>query len=277
MPLRVRLSIWNAIVIVGAICLLSMLTYAIEARSLAQDLDESLQAQAKNLTAIYQARANLSPRARERVIPQPSVFSGPTFYVQILDPDGNIVERSQSMNDRSLPIRLETLRRAADDQVAIETVQLDGRNVRLYTDDMISGDGEELLGYVQVARSLNALEDALGLLRRTLIGAGVLLLLISILVAWWLSGVSLRPIGRITQAAADISLSGRLDRRLPPERTRDEIARLVDTFNRMMGRLDDVFAAQKRFVPRLPRAAHAAYDDPRQSRAAAAERSRHPT
>src|SRR5437660_534933 len=133
MPLRVRLAIWNTIVIVGAICLLSTLTYAVEARSLAQDLDESLQTQARNLTVVYRARANLPPRTRERVIPQPSVFSAPTFHVQILDQDGIIVERTQSMGDRSFPVRPETLRQAGDGDDVFETVQLDGRNVRLYT------------------------------------------------------------------------------------------------------------------------------------------------
>jgi signal transduction histidine kinase len=246
MPLRIRLSIWNAIVIIGAICLLSATTYALEARSLAQDLDESLETQASNLTAVYQARASLPPRARERVVPQPSVFSAPTFHVQVLDPDGAAIERTASLGDRTLPVRPETLRRAGEGEEVYETVRLEGRNVRMYTVSLSTD--EEFLGYLQVARSLNALEDALGFLRRTLIGVGAGLLAISIIVSWFLAGISLRPIGRVTQAAQDISLSGRLDPRLPPVGSRDEIARLVQTFNRMMDRIELGFAAQKRFV-----------------------------
>jgi signal transduction histidine kinase len=45
-----------------------------------------------------------------------------------------------------------------------------------------------------------------------------------------------------------VSVSGRLDRRLTPVNTRDELARMVDMFNRMMDRLEDAFAAQRRFV-----------------------------
>ena len=246
MPLRLRLSIWNAVVIIGAIFVLSMLTYALEARSLKQDLDQSLESQSDNLANVYRVRASLSPRARERIIPQPSVFSAPTFYVQVLDLDGTVVERTPSMGERTLPVKRETLSRAAQGEPVFETVSLDGRNIRMYTDALVTDD--EFLGYIQVARSLTALEDALGFLRRTLIGAGALLLLISIIVAWFLAGFSLRPIGRVTQAAQDISLSGRLDRRLPPEGSRDEVARLVDTFNRMLDRIDATFTAQKRFV-----------------------------
>src|SRR4051812_28504843 len=122
MPLRLRLSILNAIVIVGAICLLSGLTYTIEARSLAQDLDESLAAQSRNLTAVYQARANLPPRTRERFIPQPSIFSAPAFHVQVLDPDGAIVEQTQSLGDRKLPIHDIALKGAGEGDPVFETV-----------------------------------------------------------------------------------------------------------------------------------------------------------
>src|SRR5207248_2104812 len=62
------------------------------------------------------------------------------------------------------------------------------------------------------------------------------------------AGLSLRPIGRLTQAARDIGLSGRLDKRLPPVNSRDEVARLVETFNHMMDRLESAFTAQRRFV-----------------------------
>jgi len=246
MPLRLRLCIWNALVIFGAICLLSTLTYAIEARSLAEDLDDSLETQGRNLTAVYQAKASLPPRTRERFIPQPSVFSAPAYHVQVLDPSGAIVERTQSLGERSLPIHEMALRRAGDGEAVFETFTVEGQNVRLYTAPLLAD--EEFLGYIQVARSLKALEDAMGFLRSTLMLAGAGLLSVSILVGWFLAGLSLRPIGRITQAAQDISLSGKLDRRLPLEGSRDEIARLVATFNRMMDRIDNGFAAQRRFV-----------------------------
>src|SRR6266511_4803344 len=111
MTLRVRLAVWNAAVIVGAICLLGALTYVVEARSLSQELDESIRAQARNLQTVYQVRATLTPRARERIIPQPSVFSAPAFHVQVIDPDGEVVERSAGLGARRLPIDPETLRR----------------------------------------------------------------------------------------------------------------------------------------------------------------------
>lgn len=246
MPLRLYLAICNALAIGAAIVLLGAVTYVVQARNLSQELDESLRNQARNLTNLYQVRASLSPRARERVIPQPSVFSAPAFHVQVLDPEGQIVERSAGLGNRRLPINPEALRHADEGQDALETVNLEGQDVRLFTVALVAD--EEFLGYLQVARSLEALEDALGYLRPTLIGGGALILFLSMVAAWLLAGMSLRPIVRIARAANEIGRSGRLERRLPPLRTGDEIAHLVQTFNRMMDRLESAFAAQRRFA-----------------------------
>jgi len=245
-PLRVRLALWNAAVIAGAICLFGALTYVVEARSLSQELDESIRGQSRNLQTVYQVRATLPPRARERVIPQPSVFSAPAYHVQVLDPEGNILERSAGLGSRQLPTSPASLKRSEEADGYFETVTLDAQDVRLHTTPLIAED--EFVGYLQVARSEETMENALDFLRNTLLGAGAGLLVVSMLVAWFLAGVPLRPIGRITQAARRVGLSGRLDQRLDALHTRDEIGRLVDTFNRMMDRLESAFTAQRRFV-----------------------------
>ncbi|MBM2810239.1 MAG: periplasmic sensor signal transduction histidine kinase [Chloroflexi bacterium] len=246
MPLRLRLTVLNALVIASAICLLGAFTYLIEARSLAEELDESLRSQGRILVNIYQVRAGLSPRTRERILPQPNVFAGPSFHVQVIDPDGEIMDRSAELGARRLPVKEQTLLRAGDNEQVFETVRLEGQNVRLLTVPLVAE--EEFLGYIQVARSLETIEDALEFLARSLLGVGAVLLVLTLAVSWALAVVSLSPIGRITQAAREVTRSGRLDRRLPPPRSRDEIGRLAETFNRMMDRLEGAFAAQRRFI-----------------------------
>ncbi len=246
MPIRLRLTIWNSLVIMGALLLLGGLTYAFEARSLTEEIDESLRGQARNLQSVYEVRAALPPRARERIIPQPSVFSAPAFHVQILDPNGEVVERTAALGGRRLPVYPGDLERAGSSEEVFRTITLDGQDVRVFLAPLATDD--EFLGYVQVARSLEALEDALELLARTLLGAGAALLVVSLVVAWLLAGASLRPVRRITEAAREIGFSAHLDRRLPAVGTRDEIARLGDTFNGMLDRLENVLNSQRRFV-----------------------------
>src|SRR5579862_1170209 len=226
--------------------LLSGLAYAQIANTLSQEIDDSLQNQATSLGDLYQAREALPQRARERLIPQPSLFSPTPYLVQILDADHNIVERSNTLENRDLPIHDEAISRADNEDQAYENIILDGQRLRLETLAVATDD--QSVGYVQIARSLQPMDAELALLRTTLVRAGAAMCLVSLGVAWLLAGAFLRPIARITQAARDIALSGRLDRRLPPLRSRDEVARLAETFNRMMERLETAFWAQRRFV-----------------------------
>ncbi|MSQ24233.1 MAG: HAMP domain-containing histidine kinase [Chloroflexi bacterium] len=246
MPIRLRLAILNATVLAGAIFLLSTFSYAQVSRNLAESLDESLRTQGDNLGTLFAARAGLPSPTDQRIIPQPGVFSSPSFLVQVLDPEGAVVERSSGLGNRLLPVNPEAVRTAGNGEAVYETVILDGQSVRLFTAPLFAD--EEFIGYIQVARSLQAAEQALNFLRSTLIPAGAALIAVAVAVAWWLAGASLNPLSRITRAAGEIALSGRLDRRLEQLKTRDEVADLTATFNRMMDRLEGAFAAQRRFV-----------------------------
>ena len=73
------------------------------------------------------------------------------------------------------------------------------------------------------------------------------LLLGSLGVGWYVAGLVLRPIGRISSVAREISatdLSQRIDLGGPSDELRD----LADTFDEMLARLDSAFENQRRFV-----------------------------
>lgn len=69
----------------------------------------------------------------------------------------------------------------------------------------------------------------------------------SLAIGWWLSGRVLRPVDRITAAAREISATD-LSRRIRLDGPDDELRRLADTVDGMLGRLDDAFTAQRRLV-----------------------------
>ncbi len=94
----------------------------------------------------------------------------------------------------------------------------------------------------------NPLERALLLELRTisLIGFGLVALLTSAC-AYWLAGLTLRPIKRVSEAAKRISAST-LDTRLALPGPRDEVKELADTFDSMLERLQSTFEQQGRFV-----------------------------
>lgn len=77
-------------------------------------------------------------------------------------------------------------------------------------------------------------------------GVGAIVVLIGSLLAWRLSDRILDPVEKVTQAARGISESD-LRRRIEVSGT-DEIARLAQTFNEMLDRLEEAFTTQRRFI-----------------------------
>ncbi len=78
-------------------------------------------------------------------------------------------------------------------------------------------------------------------------GALLLLTLASVYAGWLVAGRALRPISRITATARSIS-ERTLDARIALEGPRDELRELADTFDSMLGRLENAFESQRRFV-----------------------------
>ena len=69
----------------------------------------------------------------------------------------------------------------------------------------------------------------------------------SMLIGWYVSGLVLRPIGRITSVARDIQATD-LSRRIELEGPADELRDLGDTFDQMLDRLDQAFEDQRQFI-----------------------------
>jgi signal transduction histidine kinase len=91
----------------------------------------------------------------------------------------------------------------------------------------------------QLARPLN---DAL----QVFASVSVLALLVAGGVSWLIAGRVLAPIRLVRQTADQITETD-LRRRIP-ESGRDDVARLAQTFNRMLDRLEEAFAGQRRFL-----------------------------
>lgn len=77
-------------------------------------------------------------------------------------------------------------------------------------------------------------------------GVGAIVVLIGSLLAWRLADRILGPVKKVTEAARGISesdLRGRIE-----VSGADEVARLAETFNEMLDRLEEAFVTQRRFI-----------------------------
>jgi signal transduction histidine kinase len=69
----------------------------------------------------------------------------------------------------------------------------------------------------------------------------------SFVVGWFVAGIVLRPVERITRVAREIQATD-LSRRINLRGPNDELRRLADTFDAMLARLDAAFESQRRFI-----------------------------
>jgi signal transduction histidine kinase len=79
------------------------------------------------------------------------------------------------------------------------------------------------------------------------LGIGVIAAVVAIAGAWWLAGRFLQPLRAITATAQEISATN-LRRRLQLNGPDDELTQLGRTLDRLFGRLETSFEAQRRFV-----------------------------
>lgn len=92
-----------------------------------------------------------------------------------------------------------------------------------------------------------AAQAALGrLLTVSLITLAVFVLL-SVLLAWWMAGRVLRPVDVITGTARRLS-GENLNQRIALDAPPGELKRLADTFDDMLGRIEQLVTAQQRFA-----------------------------
>jgi len=89
--------------------------------------------------------------------------------------------------------------------------------------------------------------DLLEVFVRYTLVALVLLTVIGLAGGWFVAGIMLRPVRRITEASRLVR-DGSLDHRIRLPGSQNELAELADTFDEMLDRLHDAFEVQERFA-----------------------------
>jgi two-component system sensor histidine kinase MprB len=225
--LRWRIALALAAIAAGTTISVGIASYRATSTRLLQEIDSSL----------YQAWAKIE--VRPETLNDPGLLS--VYVVQAVRPDGDVLVTRGVDPVPTGP----GVADARDDRDAwsYDTVRVAGADFR-----MVSKMSDKLPGSVlQVGRSLEENDRVLHDLRnRTLLLVG--LVTASAAALGWLiaRGVS-GPLVRLTRAATDVQKSGRLDVEVPVG-GHDEVGRLGDAFNGMLGALASSRDDQRRLV-----------------------------
>jgi two-component system OmpR family sensor kinase len=253
MSIRLRLTLYYVSLLAVILIIFSGALYMILFISSLDEVDRTLQLRAtdvqNSITAALVIQADPAvalARGRVRLLPAADVFATPGVYVQLSRLDGTPFpgnSRSENLGDQYLTPTSAMLARVATG----ESIYANLTPLRLYVAPLKSPRGE-IIGFIEVAQSLEGVNSTLRRLATLFIGGITMSIVLAAVGGALLAQNALAPIDRITQTAHGITHSGDLTRRLEQGKTRDEVGRLAETFNEMLGRIEELFRSQQRFV-----------------------------
>jgi signal transduction histidine kinase len=230
--LRLRLALFGAAVVALTLVLFGALLYALLARGVLNDQDSALRARAGQAVAALGVAPDLTPRAP---VAPADLRTSNEIFVEVFDPNWSLVYSTGVLNGAA-PSIAPGLRTAAS-PAAFDT---EG-GLRLYALQFSSG-------FVVTGQSTRVPQSGLAGVRGFLIISGIPTLIAALAASWLVAGRALRPLKEVASAADEIGRARDFGRRLPKRRSRDEVALLSMSFNRMLEQLQDSFDSQRRFV-----------------------------
>jgi two-component system OmpR family sensor kinase len=252
MSIRLRLTFWYVSLLAVILIIFSGALYSVLAFSLYNEVDRTLETRAgevqRGVDAALQVQSDirlLLIRGRF-VLPSANVFATPGTYVQIMTPDGTVVSSSENLGNQSLAVDSSALDRVKDDNSVFSNSVVSGVPLRTYIAPLMARD--QIVGAIVVAQSIQPVLDTLRRLGTLLVIGIVGGLAFASIIGALLARSALAPIDRMTQSAHGIAKAGDLTRRVDQPKTRDEVGRLASTFNEMLGRIEELFRSQQRFV-----------------------------
>lgn len=244
--LKARVFLWHMVAVGLILAVASLGADWVFSRMVLGQFDQALLDLAENEAAAALADPTHPPRVHE-MSPRmaPPAFPRLDKFVQIVDLEGRVVARSANLGTARLPTPPPVLTRLRGGNRVFETLRNFGDEpVRLLSMPLdIMGRGYA----IQVAGSLDDANAALRSARLLFLAMAVAILAAVALTGAALARAILRPIDRIVSRARIVGASA-LTERLPNPGGHDEMARLVETLNGMLGRIEQVLEAQRRFT-----------------------------
>jgi signal transduction histidine kinase len=179
--------------------------------------------------------------------PLPSAAGARVMYLQVVDSGGKVLTASSEIRDSPPLVPPEEGYSPVERTVTPADAwwSPDLEPYRVLTVPKWTAAGERVT--VIAATGLGLTELEMATLRRVLLIACPLVLVLGVVSSWLLVGRSLRPVEAMRVQVAEISTQA-LDQRVPQPAGDDELGRLARTLNAMLDRLEQASDRQRRFV-----------------------------
>lgn len=255
MPIRWKITLWYSSILTLILLVVGVFLYLFFAQKEASEFDDKLQTTSSEVIRSITVENNpfRFPYQTQFVLPNMDIFSTSNTFLQAVDTNGRIIDRSASLGKNNLPISKKILNEVARGQSGYDTVTIHNTKMRIYTSPIM--DNNKIYGILQVAGTLEQIERSLANLRLILMIVFSFTILIVGAAAWLLAKQVLRPIDQLIKTTSEIEKGQDLKRRIEYNGPADEMGQLIEQSNHMFARLDKVYEdldesyqMQKRFV-----------------------------
>jgi two-component system, OmpR family, sensor histidine kinase MprB len=239
MSFRVRLTIVAAAAVAFAVVLASVVVYAVVRDQLVNELDDSLRDRA---AAISRRGLEARPDFRGGFfvnIPGPPL-GGAGGYLQAVEDDGTTFREDRDTPEIPVSDRVLDVARGDGDAFFYDT-NVDGTHLRVLTFPGRPGYA------IQVARSLNEVDDSLARIKTLLIVIALAGIAVAGALGLLVSRAAVAPVARLTEATERVTETRDLSERIDAT-GEDELSRLAASFNTMLAALEESARAQRQLV-----------------------------
>ena len=266
--IRLRLTIWYSLILLAALGVFGIASYVYTGEMLSQNLTLSLENETEWLKDILEGRLGIergkSRNPRSQLLPPPSaqrdtvtesegrneseedytiwnkiyehsLLNSKKQFVDVRDKRGRVFYKSFNLGEDTLPsppgLR-EYVVKVINTTLGSERIRLAAMNTKFYE--------------IRVAYPVEEINDVLRSLFSIFIILIPIVLAISVFGGYFLAKQSLRPVEEITRTARKITATS-LRERIHVKNPNDEIGRLTETLNNMIGRLEASFEQVQQF------------------------------
>ncbi|AJY75834.1 sensor histidine kinase [Paenibacillus beijingensis] len=253
MPIRYKLTLWYSCILTAVLIIIGIAVYAFLSYSTVKDIKGRINGATALIAQQFSQSSVFDP---DSLIINPDSLQNTDIYTQIID-----YRRINTTGVSStLPGNLRfpfpnTAEKAVNAGSGYVKVNLQGYPFYIYQAPVYVEGTKQVIGYLQVGVITSKEDKLLNNLKTILIFSSLIGLVIAFTIGLLMARQSLRPIEVVIDAAKQIEKGSDLSVRISHEGPNDELGRLTDTLNGMLGRLetaynelDEAYEAQRRFV-----------------------------
>ena len=232
----VRLSLWYTAFFALSTTTVLVLMYFLVAQELERKETEVIQSRAKEYASLL--RTTSYPEFKRRVLAENDPASEKSFFVSVVSPF-EVVDYMVVPQDFG-SLRLEGRVQRFLQQTDITRVPKDAQKDFALVSVQLPNGGSMIVG-----RSMSNRGTLWQPFRRTVIPAGVAVVLLSLVAGALFAHRAMLPVRQIVATARSIIQTGKLDARVPARKSDDELDEMVRLFNTMLDKNESLIRAMR--------------------------------